>query len=592
MSQTASPYIKELLKGGIKWMPFSKKTLETAIKEDKIIFVHIGNILKITEREAAYRLFGNQEIIDKLNTYFIPIAIDTEDVPEALLIGLDMLIITEQNFKIPINIFSLPGIKPFTSFSSMDIDNFISLTDNIIYSFTHKRDLLEKASMYMIERLANTGTVHHKESPRTLSARLLHTYVRSWESKLDNKIGYNKNSPHKLNSRTYIFFLKYYIRYNMSDRISAIKNQLDKIYYSCMFDPVEGGVFLTAKDYSLKDPLFEKSLSENTHAATLFSFAYKYFGDQKYRTAVERILEFIESEFKSPEGGYITYITLNKEVHESSYYKYSVKELKSYFPDRYPEITRYLGMTTDINEDIQQNISNTPDSGLITGKEYEQLKKIRRNKKEKLCDKRVITCYNCMYASSLCIISRNLGGNDKYIEQAEKIISGIIKKQKNGEIMLNRYMLSGHRASGYSDIMDYAMFLNAVINLYKSTEKEQYFTLSRKYSAYILLNFFQADNGMFSKAPKAEQITPLKRESVIDYIRFSANSVMARNMLLMYKITGENLYGDIFKQQLYNVENHIIGSGPLMTGWALQILNYLTDKHPEQNSAVKLFSEQ
>ena len=31
-----------------------------------------------------------------------------------------------------------------------------------------------------------------------------------------------------------------------------------------------------------------------------------------------------------------------------------------------------------------------------------------------------------------------------------------------------------------------------------------------------------------------------------------------------------------FKQQIYNIASQLIGTGPLMVGWALQILDYLS----------------
>lgn len=584
MHQTASPYVKELLKGEIKWMPFSRHTLETAMREDKVIFVHIGNISKITEREAAYRLFRNKEVIEKINTHFIPIALDTEDVPEAALIGLDMLIITEQHFTIPINIFSLPGIKPFTSFSSMDIHEFCAVTDNILTSFKHKRILLEKASQYMAERLASTSIVPQKESPRKITAKALHTYVRSWEAKVEDTTEYKKNAPYRINPRAYIFLMKYYARFNMTEKLQKLKLRLDKLYYSGLFDPIDGGFFTTSADYSLQNPLFEKSFSENVQAATMFSLAYRYLGDKRYRIATRQILNFIERELKSPQGGYMTYITLSKEIQHATYYQYSLKELKTHFPDNYLKIARYLGMHLSAGENISQPIANTPESRLFTLSEQETLRQIRREKNEKLYDQRVITGYNCMYICGLCIISNNLGGVDEYIERAELIVEEIINKQKQGSLLLYRYMLSRDKAYINSDLFDYAMFLNMAIRLYKHTQKEKYFILARKYSAYILLNFYQSENGMFSKAPKSEQIAPFKRESIIDYIRFSANSIMARNMSLMHKITGEKIYLDIFRQQLYNVEDQIIGSGPLMIGWTLQMLNYLTDNNESPSS--------
>ena len=68
--KTASPYIKELLKGEINWLPFSPNALKRAIKEDKPIFVHIGNISNIEQRNCAYNLFKNKDVTEILSELF------------------------------------------------------------------------------------------------------------------------------------------------------------------------------------------------------------------------------------------------------------------------------------------------------------------------------------------------------------------------------------------------------------------------------------------------------------------------------------------------------------------------------------------
>ena len=84
---------------------------------------------------------------------------------------------------------------------------------------------------------------------------------------------------------------------------------------------------------------------------------------------------------------------------------------------------------------------------------------------------------------------------------------------------------------------------------------------------------------MFSKTAKNEYRSPVKRAPVIDYNTLSSNSIMADNMLLLHKIAGDNkLCMDIFLQQIYNIEPQIIGSGPFMAGWGMQLLNYLSIK--------------
>ena len=580
MHKTSSPYLKELFKGEINWMPFNIKTLKHAQKSDKIIYIHIGHIANIKERECAYNLFRDKRVIDIINNNFIPIAIDMEDVPEAMLIGMDLLIISEQHYTIPINIFSLPGAKPFTSFSNITPEEFINLSNNIIYSFKEKRELLNKAGGYVANRLKGTGIVLKKEKPYPITDKLLHAYVRSWMTRYVDNQRECRKSPYTINSRYYIFLLKYANSYKKCEEMSFIYNALDKLYHSAMFDPIDGGIFSQAVNISFTEPLYEKQFSENIQAAVLYSFAYKYSKKNIYKEAAIRIIDFIENNLKCEKGGYSTSISLKGNINECSYYKCSMEEIMKISSGNYLQIASALGMECSKPTVEQQIIQNTPLYTTLPEDIKGTLRKIREKKsKELIKDNRVITAYNCMYATSLCLIANNIKSKrSTYISIAERIIEHIINNQKADKIKLYRYISSNKSEHQSAQLLDYTFFLNAVLNAYKHTKKGIYDKLISKYTAYILLNYYQSHNGMFSKTHRTENITPFKRESVIDYVRYSANSIMARNLLILYKIRKDEFYLEAFKQQLYNVAPQIIGTGPLMVGWALQILNYLSDK--------------
>jgi uncharacterized protein YyaL (SSP411 family) len=203
----------------------------------------------------------------------------------------------------------------------------------------------------------------------------------------------------------------------------------------------------------------------------------------------------------------------------------------------------------------------------------------KRKMKGVLKDNRVITAYNCMYATALCLIANIVEEKkEAYTAIAEGIVDNILSHQKADGIRLYRYISSNKQEHQSAQLLDYAFFLNALINIYHHTQKSEYDKLISKYTAYILLNYYQSHNGMFCKTNKSENITPFKRESIIDYVRYSANSVMARNLLMLQKMRKDEFYLYAFKQQIYNIANQLIGTGPLMVGWALQILNYLSGK--------------
>ena len=109
------------------------------------------------------------------------------------------------------------------------------------------------------------------------------------------------------------------------------------------------------------------------------------------------------------------------------------------------------------------------------------------------------------------------------------------------------------------------------------TKEKKYLSLAKTYSEYIFVNYYIPETGMFSKTSHEKLRIPLKRAPVIDYNTLSSNSIMAENMLLLNKVDGKNCtYIRTFKQQIYNIEPQLIGSGPFMTGWGMQLLNYLT----------------
>ena len=586
--KTASPYIKELLKGEIKWNSFSQKALAKAIKEDKPIFVHIGNISNIEQRNFAYNLFKNKDVTEILNNNFIPIAIDTEDIPEAYLIGMDLLLINEKKISDHINIFSLPGIKPVTSFSSHIPSDFLHIAKNLLHSFRHNRQKLEQASHYLTQRLKFSGIVTRKEKPGNISPKLLHAYIKSWSKRFLDPDIKNSKSPYTLSARNLNFILEYACKYNVTEYINYINQTLEHVYHSAVFDPIDGGIFSASADYSFKNPSYEKNIYENANAVILYSTAYKYLRKKIYKEAAERIVQFLEEQMNLQKKGYMTYITLNKEGKESTYYKYSLKELENAFPDRYKEIARKLGMNANTDADIPQIISNTPSYWEISYEELKTLKKIRIEKrKEVIYDKRTMTGYNCRTAVAFCTMAKHSDKAHKqeYLTMAKEIIDNIANHRIKGKANLYKYISSTRVEYSTSDLYDYSLFLNCLLNYYILTKETKYGDLAKNYAAYIIFNHYQPSNGMFTKTARYEARIPVKRAPVIDYNTLSSNSIMADNLLLLYKITGNDIYIKTFKQQIYNIQPQLIGSGPFMAGWGMQVLNYLTEEltlSPEQ----------
>lgn len=578
MYKSYSPYITLLKKSKVKWQPYTLKTLKTALVGDKIIYIHIGDISNHLKLEKAIKLFNDDKIAELLNSCFIPIALDTEDIPEAYLAGMDLLLITEQKISDSINLFFNKGVEPITACSTLNPKEFYILLNNMLYSQEHNRESLDNMSKLLRKKLNNSSIVRIKESPKEINHKIIHNYVNTWNDRFSIKGKLSLKAPYRLNARHYIFLLKYAHKYNNKRYIEFMDRVLTQTLYSPMFDPIDGGVFTISTNSSFEQPLYEKDICENIQVAMLYSMAYRYYKRDTYKKGYESIIKFI-TEKMSKKSGYITYISIEGNYNTNNYYKISKAELKENFKYNYYKIAKALNINLHKKDNCQQVIYNTPLIENITKKELRILKRIRENKRDKLiCDNRIVTGHNCILSTTLALIARWCDNNNKakYITLAKDIIDKVLKIQDTESLNIKRFIKGGNKPFDIGNLYDYTLLLNSLLQIYLRTEQESYITLAHKYYQYIDKNFFNNKKGIYTTTPLDARHTPFKRESIMDYIKVSTNSIMGRNLLLLNRITGKEEYLDKFKQLIYNIEPHLTGSGPYMTGWGLQILNYLS----------------
>ena len=153
---------------------------------------------------------------------------------------------------------------------------------------------------------------------------------------------------------------------------------------------------------------------------------------------------------------------------ESTYYKYSLKELQENFPQRWETIAAALGMNLSTAAKTMQTISNTPGYWNLTHQEIQQLLKIRRKRHNEIIpDKRIKTGYNCKVATAFSTLSQ-ISGNYKYryLAIAAKTIDNMLENKD----------IEQHT----SDLYDYAHLLNSILNQYLITKESRYLSLAKK----------------------------------------------------------------------------------------------------------------
>jgi uncharacterized protein YyaL (SSP411 family) len=579
MFNTCSPYLKLLFDKGIDWYPYlDQKLIEKAEKEDKLIFQHIGYISNMKVREMAERLFSDPRVINILNDNFICIVEDKESSPESYLIALDLLFLNQDFSFGPMNLFVMPDRKPIICFSDCNPEYFLEVAGSIVEAKKNKKYLLKQLSEELSKSALNTGIITEKVSPSTISSKILDTYMHQWSKGIaENDFIYQITpfTPNPSMLLTIVEYLKFYKDKTISDKIESM---LDHLQFSSVFDPIGGGFFKQAKDYSCKEPFYEKTLEDNAHFINLYANAHDYFKKESYKITSLMTYKFIKDELATQSGGYKSSTTITSSLDEVNYYKYSINELMIMFPERYIDVAIALSLDPLADKHLKQIPARTSRTySILSDDEIEKLKIRRTEHIGYFADRREITSYMSQLAESLASSSLMLNDRSLY-ETALNIVKYILINNSHSDGRLYRYCCCNKsNIPGY--LSDYADFIAALIELYKSDncKNQKLFDYAKKYIDFVMTHFYKPENGMFNKSECSIEpnTIPFKRESNIDFLKPSANSIMAGNLLSFYEITGDKEYFKIAEQQIMNIAPNLHSSGPMLSSWAHKVLKYL-----------------
>lgn len=567
------------MNGKIEWGLFSIDNLQKAKNQGKIIFICICPPGKVLEMLNTAEDLCNPNIYNTINNKFLPLITDIEDEPYLASLGIDLLLQSNKKAEFPLYLFLTPQLQPIISTTEIRAIDFIANLP--LESYKTENRSKKESNISLIDELQTTLIVNHNLPINNTKEKSLHCYVKDWEYKkryLDSPL---KNESYTTKFSALTFLIQYYNKYNKHKELDSLIRRIDSLYNSEIYDPINRGFFSQALLDTPEIPLYEKTLIENCNAAILFSYAYKYTKEKRFKEYTIDIIEYIERELKTKEGGYINLSTINKDIEESRFYKTSIKELKDLFPNKYSTLIMIFNMPSNCSEDKYVNMQNTPLLKLLSNDDIKKLREREANTayiNELEYDKRVIFANNCFVATTFCTIAHNIPSlEDIYITKSKEVIEFISSFNSNNTEELYRYLTPSKELHKSSNLLDYAQYIEALLNLYEATKSEEYLQKAIKQNEYLINNFYSNDSNLFSKCNRElYSIFSYKIEPIADFEYRSENSIIANNLAKLYKITKNTTYSTILIKQIHSIEDKLLKSGPYMSGWAAVYLNLLS----------------
>jgi hypothetical protein len=575
MDNISSPYIKLFNNKGIRWhSEITDELMRKAENENKMLFIHIGFISSIYNRENSMQLFGDGQIVEILERNFISVIADKEEKPETFLLGLDLLRLDHDFSSGPINIFALPDKRPVTAFSLISPEGFIEIAENLTIAYNNKKEQVVKLAAELSEALSETGRILTKNHENQISADVAEQYFDMWKDMDFSTYFFNRLKPYTPDPN--FMYLLEYSDYMREEKIEKfLINYLKHLHYSGAFDTVGGGFFRQTTDFSCEKPLFEKTLTENSHFLRFYSKAWKLTGVESFRLAALETFGFIKRELNDIVGGLYSSVTLLTPLKDSSYYFFSLRELQHLFPKKHIDIATILGFDLFRDDLVKQLPANgiSANSALSSSEKIKLLER-RSEHSGYYIDKRIITSYNCDAVNSLAMASRDLDNEDIFKFAQEKL--NFIRREVIDTNKLICRCLCDRQKRTAPSLSDYAYYIQALLTIHKISADNAYLEEAKVLADTVISDFLIEESGMFSKSNRDEQILSLKRESNTDFIVPSVNSVMNSNLIELYALTGNKEYIETAYVQLNNIIPFLLNSGQMLLSWGAGLLKYLS----------------
>ncbi|NLM27339.1 MAG: thioredoxin domain-containing protein [Clostridiaceae bacterium] len=582
-----SPYLLQHAYNPVDWFPWGEEAFARAKSEDKPVFLSIGystcHWCHVMERES----FEDKEVAEFLNRHFIAIKVDREERPDIDHVYMSVCQAMTGHGGWPLTIIMTPDKKPFfagTYFPKNDrygIPGLMSILRSITKAWKEKRDNLENAGNRIIEAVYNDN--HY--DPKTLSRTIIDETYRQLERSFDPEYGGFGNAPKFPVPHNLLFLLRYWFATGEMKALEMVEKTLDSMYKGGIYDHIGFGFCRYSTDRKWLVPHFEKMLYDNALLSIAFAEAYQATKNKKYAQAAYEIYEYIKRDMTSPEGAFYSAEDADSEGVEGLFYTWLPEEITSVLGEE--DGKRFCDMF-DITSSGNFEGRNIPN--LIRAEEIDynfiekcrsKLLSVREKRVHPFKDDKILTSWNALMAASCAIGGRIL--NDKsLVNMAEKAVSFINTRLKREDGRLYARFRDGE-ADIPAFLDDYAFLQWAYIELYESTFEPEFLKDAVSIYNEIERLFSDTENGgFFFYGNDAEKLISRPKDAYDGAVP-SGNSVMAMNLLRLFRMTGNIMYVENYEKQLKAFSGQVSLSP---SAYVHMLTSYLVYMQPPQEIIV------
>jgi len=351
--------------------------------------------------------------------------------------------------------------------------------------------------------------------------------------------------------------LRYARRTRDAGATAMVATTLDKMAAGGIYDHVGGGFHRYSTDAQWLVPHFEKMLYDNAQLAVVYLEAWQHTGDAGYQRVAREILDYVEREMTSPEGGFYSATDADSPTpaghdEEGWFFTWTPAELERLLgPDDAAVVSAAYGVTARGNfegRNILHRVKTDREVGTalhipakrvadVLASARGTLYEARELRPPPIRDEKIIAAWNGMMIQAFAQAGWMLD-EARYTTLAARAAGFVLNRMRAEDGALVRTYRGGKKGSS-SFLDDYAFMVGACLDLYQATGEVLWLERAVELQSDQDARYLDAQHGGYYLAPSEGETLLVREKPAYDRAVPSGNSVAARNLLRLHDFTGE-----------------------------------------------------
>ncbi len=547
---SSSPYLLLHAFNPVDWRPWGPDAFAEAKRLGRPVFLSIGYATCHWCHVMAEESFEDEAIARLLNTRYVAIKVDREELPDVDATYLAALSALGVDGGWPANLWLTPEREPFfggTYFAPRDgvrgqQTGLLTLLAKLADGYAAHPENAAASAATVRSALAATPA---RATAAIAPARVLADAARAGLARLDTEHGGQQGAPKFASDLPLGLMLR---SAEPGARAAAVLT-LRAMAHGGLHDQAGGGFHRYTVDDSWQVPHFEKTLYDNAQLVGLYLDAWQLTRDPELADVARRTLTALDRDFSTADGGFASASDADSAVpgappsaprEEGRYFTWTRAELES----------ALAGLPRPWHLGLGERLSGTDRAALVVATpptddagraalaaERDRLRTARAPRPVPALDDKEVTAWNGLAIGAFARAALVLG-DPAYAARAARASNAILAPfRRDGR--LRRSLRRG--ALGPPAVLDdSACLIAGLLDLYEATGETRWFAAAQNLARAMESAFTDAARGGYFFTADDDAPALLRRVEWSDGVEPSGNAVAALDLLRLAAFTGED----------------------------------------------------